>query len=157
MRQESPPGKHPRKHHTFSLYFSLKSQSWVSRQRFFIALRCSSVFWPNMIPNECEIASKGKFWNQQIRFVIKNITNMEPKKTKCTKIEATFGRGTECYLRQGAGGTEFHILGREFAFWCDFIGVLRRISARNLKNTVFPSKNIVWRLKTEIFEKNIVL
>ena len=39
----------------------------------------------------------------------------------------------------------------------DFIGVLKRISARNMKNTVFPSKNVVWRLKNMIFEKNELL
>ena len=31
------------------------------------------------------------------------------------------------------------------------------ISIRNLKNTVFPSKNVVWRLKTTISYKNVSL
>ena len=35
--------------------------------------------------------------------------------------------------------------------------VLKRISAINLKNIVFPLKNIVWRPKTTIFEKNVLL
>ena len=47
-------------------------------------------------------------------------------------------------------------MGRELAFGGDFIGVLKRISVRNLKNIVFPSKNVVWRSKTTIFEKNHV-
>ena len=45
-------------------------------------------------------------------------------------------------------------MGRELAFWGDVSGVLKRISARNLKNTIFPSKNVVWRSKSTIFEKN---
>ena len=44
-------------------------------------------------------------------------------------------------------------MGRELAFWSDFIGVLKLISARNLKNIVFPSKNVVWMQKTTMFEK----
>ena len=47
-----------------------------------------------------------------------------------------------------------HDSGRELVFCADFIGVLKRISARNLKNIVFPSKNAVWLSKTTIFEKN---
>ena len=47
-----------------------------------------------------------------------------------------------------------HEIDRELAFRGDFISNLKRISARSLKNTVFPSKNIVWRSKTMIFEKN---
>ena len=46
---------------------------------------------------------------------------------------------------------------RELAFWSDFISVLKRISARNLKNTVFSSKNAVWRSRTTIFEKHALL
>ena len=37
------------------------------------------------------------------------------------------------------------------------MSVLRCISARDLKNTVFPSKNTVWRSKTQIFEKKVLL
>ena len=33
----------------------------------------------------------------------------------------------DCYLRQGAGGTEFARNGRELNFWGDFISVLNRI------------------------------
>ena len=40
-------------------------------------------------------------------------------------------------------GWKLHDRGRELACWGDFIGVLKRISARNLKNTVCPSKNSV--------------
>ena len=58
---------------------------------------------------------------------------------------------TDCYLRQGAGGMKLHDWGRELAFLDDFMSVLKRISARNLKNIVIPSKNVVWRSKTIIF------
>ena len=44
-----------------------------------------------------------------------------------------------------------HILGRELACWGDFISVLNRISARHLKNTVFPSKSVVWKSKMTVF------
>ena len=37
------------------------------------------------------------------------------------------------------------------------MSVLKCISARNLKNTLKPSKNVVWRSKTTIFEKNVAL
>ena len=49
-----------------------------------------------------------------------------------------------------------HVLGRELAFRGDFISVLKCISARNLKNTVFPSKDAIWRPKATIFEKNVL-
>ena len=35
--------------------------------------------------------------------------------------------------------------------------VLKRIPARNLKNRLKPSKNAVWRSKTTIFEKHVLL
>ena len=50
-----------------------------------------------------------------------------------------------------------HDWGRELGFSGDFSGVLKRIWARNLKNTVFLIKNIVWRLKKRIFKKNELL
>ena len=48
-------------------------------------------------------------------------------------------------------------MGRELRFLGDFLSDLKRISARNLKNKVFPSKNVVWRSKKTIFEKNELL
>ena len=44
-------------------------------------------------------------------------------------------------------GWKLHEMGRELAFWGDFIGVLKDISARNLKNIVFSWENVVWRSK----------
>ena len=63
----------------------------------------------------------------------------------------------DCYLRQVAGGTEFARFGSSTCLLRWFISVLKRISARNLKNTVCPSKNAVWRSKTTIFENNTLL
>ena len=68
---------------------------------------------------------------------------------------------TDCYLRQGAhpasqgaGGTGgLHEIRRELACWGDFISVLKRISARNLKNKVCPSKNFVWKSKKRFSRK----
>ena len=64
---------------------------------------------------------------------------------------------SDCNLRQGAGGMKLHEMGRELCFWGDFSGVLKRISARNLKNTVFPSKTLVWKSRKKIFKKNELL
>ena len=64
---------------------------------------------------------------------------------------------SDCSLRQGGSGAEFAFLGSRTCFSGDFISILKRISARNLKKTVFPSKNVVWRSKTIIFEKHVLL
>ena len=50
-----------------------------------------------------------------------------------------------------------HVLGRELDFWGDLIGVLKRISARNLKNTLKLPKNVILRSKTTIFDKSVLL
>ena len=42
-------------------------------------------------------------------------------------------------------------------FNVNFIIVLQRILARNLKYTIKLSKNVIWRSKTKIFEKNMLL
>ena len=40
----------------------------ASRQRFLMVLTCSWVSWPEMIPNDYEITSTSKFWNQNVQF-----------------------------------------------------------------------------------------
>ena len=48
-----------------------------------------------------------------------------------------------------------HFLGRELAFWGDFISVLKRISARNLKNTLKPLKKRRMEVKNDDFWEKI--
>ena len=43
----------------------------------------------------------------------------------------------------------------KLAFWGNFIIVLKRISARNLKNTFKRPKNVIWRSKAMIFYRNV--
>ena len=43
---------------------------------------------------------------------------------------------------------KLHVLDPKLAFWSNFIIVLKRISARNLKNTLKLSKSIIWRSTT---------
>ena len=51
---------------------------------------------------------------------------------------------------------KLHIWVRELDFLGQFIVVIKRISARNLKNTLKLSQNFVWRSRTMIFEKNVL-
>ena len=145
-----------------------------------IILTCSSDFWPKYASERLyEIISKSKFSNQSVQFPyrchlalsrvcteeltigfcfsflipLRSVKNQKWKlqfEQACIYIIQTVAQGRVQVVRN------LHVLGWELAFWGDSIGVLKRISARNLKNIVFLSKNIVWRSKTTIFEKNVL-
>ena len=66
-----------------------------------------------------------------------------------------FNLGPDCYLRKGDEDTKMFWF-QKLVFWSNFIIVLKRISARNLKNTLKPLKSVVWRSETTIFDKIVL-
>ena len=80
--------------------------------------------------------------NSQIRTAQKTIGNNVPHhpfhRRLLSRVQTvTYGRVTEV--------PKLHALVRELAFCGNFISVLKPISARNLKNTLKPSKDVIWR------------
>ena len=61
----------------------------------------------------------------------------------------------ECYSRQGDAGTKTAHFGSKICFCGNFKIVLKRISARNMKNILKPYKNGIRRSKTMIFDRDV--
>ena len=124
-----------------------------------------------MFENDHKITSKSKFSTQnvqipyhlhpalsyslQFKYFLGNtwvqvpIINIDNESQKLAGIQSV-AQGRVQVVRN------WHVLARELAFWSNFIGVLKRISVRNVKNTLKPWKNVVWRSKSMIFEKNVL-